>query len=206
MECGLGMNLDLRDYLKKKRNRKDPLLRALGRSKDSLRILDATTGFMEDAFEMSRLGHSVTCLERWPSVFSLSRRALDQASLDPELANLVQRLELKCADAREYLSDSKETFDVVYLDPFFPKRSSKALPKKKMQILHQLAQENGDKSLMYVEEAQKECLELLLLAKKQALRKVILKRALSNPVLLRPQSQIFGTQIRFDLYLPSSKL
>ncbi|MEI7973218.1 MAG: class I SAM-dependent methyltransferase [Bdellovibrio sp.] len=200
------MILNLRDYLKKKRDRRDPLLRALGRPKNPLRILDATAGFIEDAFEMSRLGHSVTCLERLPSVFSIAQEALVQASKDPDLAGIVQRLNLNLADTRDYLSNSKESFDLVFLDPFFPKRSSKALPKKKMQLLQQLAQEGGDKSLVDAEEAQKDCLELLLLAKERALIKVVLKRSLSTPVLLRPQSQIFGTQIRFDLYLPSSKI
>ena len=46
--------------------RQDVLLKALGKKKKQLAILDATAGFGHDALRMAAAGHHVTALERDP--------------------------------------------------------------------------------------------------------------------------------------------
>ncbi|MCL4152223.1 UNVERIFIED_CONTAM: hypothetical protein GTU68_044159, partial [Idotea baltica] len=89
-------------------------------------IIDATAGLGGDAFVLAALGATVFGVEKNPILFALlddaKTRAREYAeSNDPELSEVLKRLEFAQADSCDYLASAKESFpEVIYLDPMFP--------------------------------------------------------------------------------------
>ena len=93
-------------------------------------VLDVMAGWGVDGLTLQRLGCDVTCLEQSAVAWAM-------------LHNLIERLgfnevKLHHTDAWCWLEQSREVFDVVYLDPMFPERRKKALPGKRLQYLAQV--------------------------------------------------------------------
>lgn len=154
-------------------------------------VLDATAGLGRDAFMLACLGCRVTMLERHPIIAVLLEDALSRARQQPELADIVARLQLVEMDAKQFALGVKSPFDVVYLDPMFPKKKKSALVKKSMQIFQGLAVDDDVDSLF---SAVKPCVKSRLVVKRPVK---------SEP--LGQQSPAFvykGKTNRFDVYLP----
>ena len=133
-------------------------------------ILDATAGLGGDAFLLADgLG-----------------RALQGGG---ELAEIVQRMELRAADFLQ-LQDL-EPVDVVYLDPMFPKDRKTARSKKAMFLLQELLPEPQEGAA------------LLDKAMTLARRRVVVKRGRHSPLMdsSKPDIQYRGSSSRFDVYL-----
>lgn len=167
--------------------------RACGIRRDSpIDILDATAGLGLDGLALAVAGQRVVLAERVAALWAM-------------LVNLIERLspveaEARWLDCAELLSDrvtatggegshGESIFDVVYLDPMFPTRNKSALPGKRMQLVGALLE--GEKPFD---------LDLLEAARWHARQRVVLKRRLKDPVCFKPDWQIKGRTVRYDVY------
>lgn len=183
------------------------------------KVLDLTAGLGRDSFVLASLGASLMMLERNPVVFTLLEDGLTRAreqTLDKDnddergesdLADILSRISSVDQDAKIYLQQLRETFevdatypdiiypDVIYIDPMFPSREKSGKVKKEMQLFHQLVGADDDGS------------ELLPLALEKAKYRVVVKRPAHAPFLAEtpPGYSLKGKSTRFDIY-PIKKL
>ena len=157
-------------------------------------VLDCTAGLARDAFVLASLGCTVQLCERSPLVHLLLQDGLARAadSDDPQLCEIISRMQLQPLDAREYmkgLTDGDRP-DVIYLDPMFPEKRKSAAVKKDMAAFHLLvgADEDAD--------------SLLPLALQVARYRVVVKRSRHAPHLnlQKPDLVLEGDSTRFDIY------
>lgn len=176
-----------------------------GRSKQPLRVLDATAGLGRDSLVLASRGFQVDMLERSPIVTALLADGIERGinSADPRLEQIVRLMTLRNADALDYLRSLKddETPDVIYLDPMFPPTEKTALVKKEMRLFQQLfhgLDEHLDESYG----------ELLTLAKKSTRLRVVVKRPRKAEFLAgqTPNYALEGKSVRFDVYTASAQI
>ena len=171
------------------------------------RVLDATAGMGKDSFVLATLGCDLTLIERSPIVHLLLQDGLERAQMfareqDPELLQVIQRMQLRSQDSRAYLESltTEEFPDVIYLDPMFPERQKTADVKKEMAAFHSIVGKDEDADA------------LLPLALAHVNYRVVVKRPRKAPFLNNhaPSYQLEGKSSRFDIYtikkLPDSLL
>ena len=170
-----------------------------GRSKNSLRVVDATAGLGRDSFVLATHGFELTLIERNAVIAALLKDGLDRALQSP-VETIAARMQLHRGDAVPFLTaltnDRKP--DVIYLDPMFSSgngvshRESSALVKKDMQLFRQLLE--GE---MIDDDQLLEC------ARANAKLRVVVKRALKAPFFANtePAYSLAGKAIRFDIYV-----
>lgn len=158
------------------------LYSAIGKVK-GLKVLDATAGWGTDSFILANLGCDVTALEKNEVVYKLLSDGLRRAN------DVASKIFLINKDFFEYAADCSENFDIVYLDPMFPDDSKDALPKKEIQVLQMLVGDASQDALKYLEEAFK-----------LKPKRVVLKRPLKAPEVLKPQFSVKGSSVRYDVY------
>ncbi len=141
-------------------------------------------GWGTDGLTLARLGCRVRMLEVSPLVFAMLADRLRRSGLcaDAELADA--RLRMPGPDGERY--------DVVYLDPMFPPRNKTALPAKPLQVLREVVGEEAP-----------DVLELLEIARRRALSRVVIKQRVHGPVVGDPDWQVTGRTVRFDVYHPT---
>ena len=167
-----------------------------GRSKQPLRVLDATAGLGRDSFVLASRGFRVHMLERSPVLAALLEDALARGRLDADerVAAAVARLSLQHIDALDYLAALAEAErpDVIYLDPMFPPSQKTALVKKEMRLLQQVL--HGDEA---------DYAALLASARRQARLRVVVKRPRKAAPLAdaAPDYGLEGKAVRFDVYV-----
>lgn len=171
-------------------NRSDLLAKAMG--KGTTTILDATAGLGRDAVLLWRLGYTVTAVERSPVVAALLQDMVDRTQA---LLPQHKRIAVIREDSIKILSQPIVSPDVVYLDPMFPPKSRTSIvPKKELQLLRVLVGEHADAD------------ELFEVAMKSALKRVVVKRPIKSPPLVRPPSVSHtGKLIRYDVYSSRSQ-
>lgn len=174
--------------------RGQPLAKAIGLKKGANpTVIDATAGFGRDAFVLANLGCKVSLIERNPLIAALLDDALQRASDNPEIAEVITRMSLINNDATTYLNMLEKAFypDVIYMDPMYPSRDKSALVKKDMRLLHQLAGPDTDSE------------QLLATARKIALKRVVVKRPKSAPAVgnQNPTTSIESKNTRYDVYI-----
>ena len=151
------------------------------------RVLDVMAGLGVDGMTMSTLGCAVVMVERHPVLWAL----LDSfVRLVGEQHTVVR--EVVHADAWSWLQAANAVaarFDVVYLDPMFPSRRKGALPGKPMQFLSELTEPDSHPVEDWIE-----------LVRQHARERVVLKRRLRGPVVGKPDWQIKGRSVRYDVY------
>jgi 16S rRNA (guanine1516-N2)-methyltransferase len=163
------------------------------------RVLDATAGLGRESVLAAALGCTVIACERSPIVATLLRDGLDRAGAAPGLAEVVARIDLRVADARDVLralaaGAEAERPDAVLVDPMFPERSKAARAKKEMQLLQRLLGPDDPADTV----------ELIELALATARRRVILKRPVHAPHVAGvrpPDLEVPGRAARYDIYL-----
>lgn len=176
-----------------RRERRDPLLRAVGLKGSELPgVVDATAGLGQDAFALARQGAQVTLLERSPVVAALLEDGLDRAGRTPELAATAARMRLVTGDALELLPQLPPPA-VVYLDPMYPLSEKRALKRKEMRLFRGLVGDDEDVEQLFAQ------------AREVALERVVVKRPRKAPFLggSKPSATWRSTTVRFDLYLPA---
>lgn len=172
--------------------RKDEAIaRACGLGKIvNVHILDGTAGLGRDALVLAQLGAKVGLNERHPIVVALLHDALQRLQqTDPKLAERLYFAGTDCFNR----ADSIGSYDVVYLDPMYPKgdRKAKAAVKKDMQMFQQLIGSDNDAN------------DLLTPALAIARKRVVVKRPQHADFLNqhKPDLQVVGSKHRFDIYL-----
>lgn len=153
-----------------------------------LTAIDATAGLGEDALLLAAAGFNVQLYEYDPVIAAILEDSIRRASMIPELADIVGRMQLMEADSLTALPKLATPPDVVLLDPMFPSRQKSALIKKKFQLLQQLESPCSDEK------------ELLKSAIASHPRKVVIKRPLKGPFLAgrKPDYSLKGKAIRYD--------
>lgn len=161
---------------------KDPLAKAIGlkKGKRKPKVLDATAGMMGDSLLIQSYGiEKLICFERNPYVAALIVNAIKLANIDIDFYfGSALSLELK------------DEIDVVFYDPMYNEKNSKAAPKKEMAIFRKMIGPDLDISEIAT--------ELLTLPKE---RLVIKRSNKSKPVIENPSHTIKGKSTSYDVYL-----
>jgi 16S rRNA (guanine1516-N2)-methyltransferase len=161
------------------------------------KVLDATAGLGKDAFVLATLGCHLQMLERSPVVHALLADGLARAREfsiyeDPELAQIIARMELLAVDSQDYLAQIADDNrpDVIYLDPMFPDRQKSADVKKEMAAFHHVVGKDEDAD------------SLLEKALAKANYRVVVKRPRKAPFINNktPSYQLEGKSSRYDIY------
>lgn len=158
------------------------------------RVLDMTGGFAADALLMSVWEYEVTALEENPIVFALTADALrrvksvEEGDVALKVKDKVSKyLGYQLKNSFEY--EPEDTFDIVYIDPMFPEKKTKALSPKPMQVLQSL-----EVGTQHVE-------KYLEKARSFGAERIIVKRPASAPVALGKNTHSFkGKSVRYDMY------
>jgi len=167
-----------------------PLAQALGRKTKT--VIDATTGWGQDALHIFRMGYELTCLERSPVMAELLAdgfRRLHELDWMQRLGlvspNLIQ------GNAIELLANLDCKPDCIYIDPMFPpKRKKSALAKKSMVVLRDLLGDDADKH------------QLFDAAFNAAGKRVVVKSPdYAEPLGGKPTESFQGKLLRYDVYL-----
>lgn len=177
---------DKKNYHKKKTSIKSELIsRAMGAGKNGLRVLDLSAGMGIDAIFLSQLGYKVVALERNKSIFNSLHQAWKHLNDEQR-----QKVSFINSDAIDFLNTSDEPFDIIYFDPMFPEKKKSALPKKEMVLFRQLVGDDLD-----ADQVLKEALN-----HKTAKRVVVKRPVKAKPLLKKPNHQLLGKLVRFDIY------
>lgn len=176
------------NYHKKKSGLKTELIsRAVGSGRYGKKILDISAGLGIDAIFLSQMGYDVTAIERNQIIYDKLRQAWLEL---PEVAKLNVRFFY--AESIEYLQNVNDEFDVIYFDPMFPEKKKSALSKKEMVIFRQLVGDDSDAAHV---------LESVL--QNSNIKRVVVKRPIKSSWLFKkPNHQLMGKLIRFDIYQP----
>ncbi len=172
--------------------RNELIAKAIGyRPGNDLTLFDTTAGLGKESFLLAALGCRIILFERHPLVAKALGDALAKAKENPSLCHIVERMTFhpRCAiEALQAPTDYPEP-DVIYCDPMFLPRTKSALVKKQMQQLQTLVGQDQDAEL------------LISLALTRAKQRVVVKRALSSPPLIRqPSFSLSAKSHRFDVY------
>lgn len=169
-------------------SKKQDIVKAVGLKNKN--ILDATAGLCNDSFVLASNGFDIISLEQNPLIYNLTLNALKEAKNNVSIANIIKRIQLININSIDYLKNTQNEFDCIYLDPMFPPKTKTSLCKKEMQIFHNLAYYGDDEKLFN-------------LAFLKAKNRVVVKRMKQNKYIVdkKPNYQIIGKAIRFDIYL-----
>jgi 16S rRNA (guanine1516-N2)-methyltransferase len=171
-------------------SRADRLCRAVGLGRGTTTVVDATSGLLRDAAALAHAGLSVTALERSRVMAALQEDGLRRARA---AGVALRELVLVHADARSWLAGVAGTAlapDVVTIDPMYADSHRSAVPPKEMRLLREVVGGDEDAAALFE------------VARRAALRRVVVKRPLHAPPLARGESvRLVGNTTRFDVYL-----
>lgn len=167
--------------------KKEPLAKALGvKGNGVTQVLDATCGTGKDTVLILTFGGIVTALERNPVVAKLLSSAIEIAKQSD--IHIFKNLNFINSDAKD-LTDL-ELYNVIYLDPMYPHKKKKALPRKEMVLFRDIVGDDPD-----VE-------DLFHWAMNSTVKRVVVKRPVSSGFLVQKPSHSFtGKSTRYDVYL-----
>ncbi len=185
VDDGDGVCLQLDDVRRRVRQgRKLALAKACG-VRPALRILDGMAGLGLDGITLAMLGCDVLMVERDPLLSALLTDAVSRVRNDIAQPGAVACL---AGDVRGVLSDERY-FDAVYLDPMFPPRDKRALPRRSAQVLSIL-----------VGAADDDLGEVIAQSIPRSRQRVVVKRRRHDATIGKPDWQILGRSVRFDVY------
>ena len=157
------------------------------------KILDATAGLGRDSFILASLGCEIVMLERNKLIYFLLRNALDRSKNITAISSAIQRMTLLNQDSITYLKedDIDKKFDVIYVDPMFPKNKKTRLVKKDMQIFREIVGDDLDSKTLFQN------------AIETNIKRIVVKRMLKDNYIsnITPSFEIKGTVTRFDVYI-----
>ena len=165
----------------------------LDKTRDSITVLDVTSGLGIDAWSLAAFGCRVHMVEKSGVMAALLFDGIKRANSEgnAEERAILEHITLTHADAHDFLSALNESPDVITLDPMFPPRSKSAKVKKDMALMQQFLPVNDDLE------------SLLALAIQKAGKRVVLKRpgkSEKNPDP-KPDFQVPGKACHFQVYL-----
>ena len=165
--------------------------KALGKSLNPLNIFDATAGMLADTMIFLSLDHKVVACEQSKIIYLLIRDACDRAKASlPFFDNLT----LLNGDARDIYSEKKDIdFDVIYLDPLYPKTKKASKGSGEIDLLRKIIDLEG------IEDVGDGIFHTFQSAD---YKKIILKRPIKAPLICNKINyQIKGKSTRFDIYI-----
>lgn len=167
-------------------------------------VLDVTAGLAKDAFVLANLGCKVLMIEQSPILVEMVNNAIRRAKTSESFTPLLNNgFEIILDNSIDYLKSlvakeqQEKLFpDVIYLDPMYPDRKKAASVKKNMQLLQKLHSEET--------QANHDQHQLLLLARKAAKKRIVVKRpkGAENIASLKPAFTVESKKTRYDIYLP----
>ena len=181
-----------------KNYRSEHIVKALGKKRSGLRILDATAGLGRDALILAAAGNNVLGLEQNADVHALLAQELEKLHKS-HILNIV----FEHCNSIDFLKSTTEQFDIIYLDPMFPKSSKSRLVKQEMVWLKNIVGENNNpENNKDTTSDSATDLELFNLALQKTGDRVIIKRPIHAPFIngIKPNYQILGDINRFDVY------
>lgn len=157
---------------------------------EKIKLLDCTAGLVKDTFVLASNGYSVIAIEKNKTIFNLIDNAVKIGTKNEYIKKVLDRIKFLNMDSIDFLENSEEKFDCIYLDPMFEESKKSRLVNKNMQIFHKLTDNSDNKKLFN-------------LAMEKVLKKVVVKRSLYGELLINktPDFQIKEKTIRFDVYL-----
>ena len=189
-----SINVSSNNFIRRKNqaNSQD-IIKAIGIKGNLIKpkVLDTTAGQGRDSFILASLGCNITLLERNKVIYLLLKNAIENAKNNDELKNIVKNMTIINQDSVKFLENNNDFFDVIYLDPMFPKSKKSRLVKKDMQIFREIVGNDLDSS------------KILESALKSNTKRVVVKRMNKSDFLdnKKPNFSIKGTSIRFDVYI-----
>ncbi len=169
--------------------KKEPLAKALGIKGDgSTTVIDSTCGTGKDSILLLKFGARVISYERNQVVAALFFDALMRVhAKGGELADILRdRFEFHYLDSSCIAPTS---VDGIYIDPMYPSKKKKALPRKEMQIFKSVVGSDSDAG------------KLLTWAKSFDCKRIVVKRPLHGEFLSGTPTHSFeGKSTRYDLY------
>lgn len=155
-------------------------------------VVDATAGLGRDAFVLADLGCRVVLCERSPVLAWLLADAIDRGRISrhESVREACARMVLLPGDCR---AQSFPVGQVIYLDPMFTERNTRAAVKKDLALLQALHQDGGAADS-----------DLLDWALALSPARVVVKRPAKAPPLegRTPGFSIPGKTVRFDVIVP----
>ena len=190
-------DIEMRLIKKSARNSNQPVMKAIG--KQSEYIIDLTCGYGKDSYLFLCSGRRVKGLERNPKVFRLLRDGLERAKME-EVHEELSRFDLLQAEARDFVSSltPDQYPDAFYIDPMYPPRSRSALPKKDIQVLRRLLNDEIGEDPETREANLRKLIELCL---EKTRKRVVLKRPVWLEPLSEPKISFEGKLVRYDVYV-----
>ena len=165
------------------------LKKAIGKTDQPLRILDATAGLLGDSMIMLALGHSVTAYEQSKILYTMLNNQLNQLSeTDSNLLNF-QLINSNVCETKF----SEESFDVIYFDPMYPEDKASNARRSDLKKINSILQIEGlasdpESTFTYLRNIPS--------------TKLIVKRPLKADAFKGSINyQVFGKSVRFDIYL-----
>ena len=163
----------------------DDLVRALGRDKGVVSVVDATAGLGRDAVALKNAGFIVVAVERNPLVQELWRDALSRHT--PKNLTFVAQNAIDYLDA---VVGSAVAPDAVFVDPMYPHTARTALQQRELRLLRAAAGDDDDAAVLFAA------------ACRAARKRVVVKRPKKAPPLSpRPTQSWTGASTRLDLYV-----
>lgn len=195
-ERGLWVDFNSADIQRRiAAGRHSALARALGLHKRfGIKVFDATCGLGRESAVLAGLGCTLTAVERHSALYALLADGVRRMDIQPP-AWWVNWQDLHHANGRDWLQHDATTdaFDAIYIDPMFDNTRRKARPQRAMQWLEELVGVDDDAQ------------QLLAAARDSAKRRVVVKSHARAAPLARPDHQIAGKAMRFDVYFRASK-
>lgn len=161
----------------------DELLRACGVSSGRpMEVFDPLAGWGVDGLVLASRGCRVTLVERNPVVATMQEDLVQRSGASAVIC--------RCGDGFRTMAEAAAGgCDVVYLDPMFPDRRKGALPGKRMQWLARLSAPDPRPLTQWLD-----------VARRLAGERVVLKRRRTDPPVARPDWQIVGRSVRYDVF------
>ena len=189
-----SINFSSNNFIRRKnQTNSQDIIKAIGIKGNLIKpkVLDTTAGQGRDSFILASLGCNITLLERNKVIYLLLKNAIENAKNNDELKNIVKNMTIINQDSVKFLENNNDFFDVIYLDPMFPKSKKSRLVKKDMQIFREIVGNDLDSS------------KILESALKSNTKRVVVKRMNKSDFLdnKKPNFSIKGTSIRFDVYI-----
>lgn len=148
-------------------------------------ILDGTAGFGRDGTLLSAMGHNVTMIESSPIVSLLLKNGIERSD---------NKIRLFHGNVSDFLKQSKERYDYIYLDFMFNKSKINSLSSKYDETLKLIAS---------VDDKKKQIVEI---AKKHCRKNVVVKEPSNSTSSLPKPNHIIKTKlICFNIYLSHDK-
>ena len=129
-----------------KNKKKEMLAKAVGIKKNYFpTIIDTTAGFGIDALILACLGCKILLIEKNEIIYNILLNGIKKGSSNPKINKaLKQNIKVLCKSSIHLLNLKIKKPDVIYIDPMYPKKKKKSLPKKRIQFLRRIVKKDSD--------------------------------------------------------------